>query len=467
MLKKSLLPMLLGICISFSFPATVFAGSVPVIPDDIYNQIDTCLQSEFVKAHIPGSAVSIVEKDSILFEKTYGNCTDLNASFIIGSQSKSFTALAIMQLYEAGKIDLDAAINTYLPNIREGDKITVRQLLNQTSGLPVYAVQNNFTVTNAQGRHVYANANYGLLGQIISSVSGMHYEEYIETYIFKPLNMSHSFTSLKDAKSDGLMCTGYRNYFGFMVPENIAYPTADDTGWTSVAAGYLISSSADMGKYLQMYLNGGGDLLSSRGIDTLFYDHVQIEDGLYYGMGWILNESCSEPVIEHSGAVENYISYMFILPERGLAVTILTNANDFFIGNAMMEKVGDGLIQILLGSESDSISKWDYWLQHSLLNVIFLLLIVLSLLPVFFRKRWKRKVTGKLTTKQILTLLLLHLIAPAVICLLPVFLGQPLYVVRRFVPDLFWVLMFSAGILCVTGIYKLIYQLTTCKSFGY
>jgi len=155
--------------------------------------------------------------------------------FIIGSLSKSFTALAVLQLVEAGQVDLDAPVTKYLPWFRTADptasaQITVRHLLHQDSGLPVYegrrglvdddqadtALENGVrqlatvTLSHPAGQAFeYANENYTTLGLIVQAVSGHSYEEFIRTQIFAPLQMRHSAAALSDAAAQDV-ATGYR-----------------------------------------------------------------------------------------------------------------------------------------------------------------------------------------------------------------------------------------------------------------
>ena len=142
-----------------------------------YESIDAQIAEDVKKYHIPGMAVMVVDKDDILFSNTYGNCMDLDTPFIIGSMSKSFTAVAIMQFVEDGKINLDDSILDYIDAaewfVQDSDceKITVRNLLNHTSGITTYQRFGKLEITDSYGQHVYANVNYGLLGLIIESVS--------------------------------------------------------------------------------------------------------------------------------------------------------------------------------------------------------------------------------------------------------------------------------------------------------
>ena len=123
--------------------------------------------------------------------------------------------------------------------------------------------------------------------------------------------MEHSAASLEKSKANG-MIDGYRNYFGIPIAGEPDYPQDISVGtWTNVPAGYLSSSAADMGKYLQMYLNGGNDIISKDSIDAMFYDSVSVDDDAYfYGMGWLYSTTMfHQPVLWHAGLVENYTSH--------------------------------------------------------------------------------------------------------------------------------------------------------------
>lgn len=141
---------------------------------------------------------------------------------IIGSMSKSFTAISIMQLVEENMIDIDKPISTYIDtslyfkNKEDGDKITVKQLLNQNSGLGTYQKLGKTKITNNYGKYEYANINYNLLGKIVESVSNETYADYVNKNIFIPLKMDNSSATLEESEANGLI-KGYRNYFGIPI----------------------------------------------------------------------------------------------------------------------------------------------------------------------------------------------------------------------------------------------------------
>lgn len=415
-----------------------------------YNKIDIYLKKQLEKAHIPGASVIFVDKDKVLFSNTYGNCENTNIPFILGSTSKSFTAVGIMQLVEKKKLNIDDSASKYLPKRNLDNKVTIKNLLNHTSGIGTYQDLDNIKVGKSYGKHVYSNLNYALLGEIIETISGISYEEYVLKNIFSPIGMTNSYTYFESGKKNGLI-DGHRNYFGFMVPEDVPYP--DGTTWASVSAGYIISSASDMGKYLQMYLRKGEDIISPSSINNIFYDGISTGKDTSYAMGWRSINKYKEPIVEHSGLVENYMSYMFILPESHIGCAILVNTNDYFVANNMMNTIGEGIVLSVFGENPEEVNSTYYKNTHIKFNLIYLIVFIISILPLILIRKWNNKI--KKGIKTIRSLLLIHIVLPTVLIIFPKIIGVEMFVVKDFVPDLYIVLITSILILYLTGIIKL------------
>lgn len=446
---------LLNICCA----QPVYAETAPASETDIYSDIDAYLQSCVKNAHIPSMSVTIVDKDKVLLSKSYGDCENCDTPFLLGSVSKSFTAVCIMQLAEHGKIDLNANISTYLPNATDGDKITVRQLLNHTSGLGEHQTLKNYKIINQQGTHNYANVNYTLLGEIIETVSGKSYSDYITENLFEPLQLSHTAATLDKSFKNGLI-DGYTNYWGFHIKSKHKYPYSKND-WITVPAGYISSSANDLGKYLQMYLNGGQGIISKQSIDTMFYgDTVYVNDDVpyWYGYGWTtVKEPLSEPVLRHSGLIETGTSCIFILPESDIAIAVTANVNDYFVTNEMMDSLGWGVVLMLLGSSPNEITGYEYALSHIRIDLIMLVVLTVAVLSICLIPNYVKIINCR---KRLLTALLLitfHLILPIFILLLvPIFFATPLWVAKAFVPDVFIMVIVSSILLFVSGLIKII-----------
>ena len=434
--------------------------------NDTFGRIDAYLRDAVSKSRFPAMSITVVDKENELFCQTYGACESTDTPFLLGSVSKSFTALGIMQLVEQGKIDLDAKMAEYLPGSRDGDKITVRQLLNHTSGLGEHSNLDNYRVVGKQGVHTYANVNYSLLGKIIERVSGKSYEEYITENIFNPLGMSHSAATLEKGAENGLIC-GHSNWFGANVKTEHKYPQSSDA-WISVPAGYLSASTSDLGKYLQMYLNGGQGVISSESIDKMFYENVEVSASIpySYGMGWtLIKEPLKEPALRHSGLIETGMSTVYILPNSGMGIAVAVNTNDYFVGKDLMDRIDWSVALMIMGDEPNKIGGSEYVTRHLLYDFIYLVALAIAVLPLCLLGIYvKRLKTGKIALK-IAVLVSVHLVLPVFILLLSqIIFSTPLWVVRAFVPDMFTAVVVSSVLLFAGGVLKTILLITKSSS---
>jgi CubicO group peptidase (beta-lactamase class C family) len=316
MLKKNPITLFSLLLSLLTFIPTAFAGEMR--QDAGFDAVDAYIEGEMAEWNLPGVVLVIVQDGEIVYLKGYGNAgpdgrpMTAQTPLFIGSTSKSFTALAIMQLVEEGKIDLDGPAQTYLPWFRVADEqasaqITVRQLLNQDSGLSEASGrqrigsddQSEEAINNAVRAladdelshpvgetYEYTNANYQVLGAIVQAVSGQSFEEYVQENIYDPLEMSNCYTSQDEAVQNE-MGDGYvRWWFNIDFARTYAFNRGN------LPSGALICDAEGMAHYLIGYLNegqyGDGTILSPQGIAQMHSPTVpQSEDGdSYYGMGW-------------------------------------------------------------------------------------------------------------------------------------------------------------------------------------
>lgn len=453
-LFTSIAAVILSVAVIFMNTTAAFADNVQ---ENIYDRIDDYLTEVIPRTHFPSFSITIVDKTNVLFSKTYGSMGSVDTPYALGSVSKSFTALCIMQLVEQGKISLDSPISEYIPDATDGDRITIIQLLNHTSGLGEHQNLTNYSIVNEQGVHLYANVNYSLLGEVIEAVSGKTYEDYVTENIFEPLDMKDTFADPKKAAESGLI-DGYENWFGISIKTGNKYRD-DQAAWITVPAGYICSSTDDLGKYLQMYLNGGNGIISRDSISEMFYNSVHVDDNIpyEYGMGLtLINEPLKEPALRHSGLVENGMSCIYILPESETGIAITINSNDYFVGADFADRVGWGVILMIMGDEPNQIGSYEYVLRHLMYDGIYLAVLILSLLPLFFVGKYNKHLQKHKTRRIITGLIILHILLPTFILLLSrLFFNTPLWVVKAFVPDMFAVIMISSFLLIISGIVKI------------
>lgn len=192
--------------------ASVSFGPRPVeLPAESLRQ----MEEELTEARFPGAAVIICDKDRILYENYFGECSSGAQPFLLGSLSKSFTALCVMQLVEQGKINLDAPLAEYHPDARAA--VTIRELLNQTSGFGTYQTLGNYESGPKRGSHVYANVNYSLLGKVVEAASGLSFADYLERYVSGPLGMAGTSARTDETRARELI-QGYRNFLALQSP---------------------------------------------------------------------------------------------------------------------------------------------------------------------------------------------------------------------------------------------------------
>lgn len=355
----------LALVLSLALCVTAPPGDSQAAPGSNLARVEAYIREFMAMTPIPGLSVVLVQGDQVLFERGYGVETlgsnrrmTAQSSSAIGSFTKSFTTLAIMQLVEQGRIELDAPVVEYLPWFALADKeasqqITVRMLLSHTSGLPRIDNWMHLTDTSsaAMERGVRALSSYGLrnepglvydysnegfniAGVIIEQVSGLSYADYIEENILKPLQMKRSTTKLERLAEIGVLY-GHLPGVDRGIPLGPSYFNA-----TALAAGMeLRASAADLGHYLIAMLNGGVfrgvRIASAESITQMWRPHVGFAgtppelggNGLeeHYGLGWMISEIDGRLIIHHGGNTLSMSSMNMIDLENGLAVSVLAN----------------------------------------------------------------------------------------------------------------------------------------------
>ena len=375
--------------------------------------IDAYVSAQVQANHIPGVALGLVHNDQIVHLRGFGSADQSGRAvtpqtpFILASVSKSFTALAIMQLVEAGKIELDAPVQRYLPWFRVADpvasaRITVRHLLYHTSGIPSsgYACRaDQVTMSLEQyvrslatlsldrpvgSRPDYCSTNYDVLGLIVQTVSGQPYGTYVQQHVFAPLQMHDSFASEPEARRDGL-AQGHRWIFGVLSPFDF-YPVSQ------VPAGGLISSVQDMTNYLVAQMNAGRfgstSVLSSAGIATMHAPGVPQEGGRgFYGMGWVNGPLAGVPAIWHGGNIAHFHALLLIEPQTHWGAILLVNANSVIPPG--LDSLDAGVTRLLAGQTPQASTSLTT--VYLILDGVLAVLLALALWPLLRLRRWSTK----------------------------------------------------------------------------
>ena len=339
---------------------------------------------------IVGLSIAAIEDGETNYRRGFG-FKDFNKGtsatpetiYCIGSVTKSFTALAVMQLHERGLLDLDDPIVNFVPfGIKPmGEPILVRHLLSHSSGIPslgyaeatlgaitgtydtwfpisspqdllVYMNGAEDWVLSGPGqRHAYLNEGYILLGSIIEEVSGVDYATYIKENILEPLRMGRSTFSKEDVENDSDVATPYvTSQEGAKVPTRYPYGQL-------ISDGGLMSNAEDMARYSKMLLSGGvlegARVASTESIREMMEPKVRtVEEPLegagfsHYGYGLRIKSGfLGHTLMHHSGSVFGSSAYMGIIPDEGDGIVILAN------GGYFLEDIGEYTLATLLGRD--------------------------------------------------------------------------------------------------------------------
>ena len=449
-------------------------GVAPIGAEPRGTQLASCLDAylgeAFPASGVPGMAVAVIDSNGVRYERCLGDVGDADETFIIGSLSKSVTSVAIQQLVERGLVDLDAPVTDYVPECGTPADVTVRSLLNQTSGFGYYESLSRARSGESLGTFSYANANYDLLGRVVERVSGMGYADYLERSVFLPLGMA-------DASVDGIEAprapeaTGHRGWFGVPVADGFAHETGDDA-WGGPASGYVRASVRDMERYLGMYLNSGAGALNRESVHRMVFSRVPDPDGdAFYGMGWTtFNWDDGELVMSHDGDVENYVARMCVIPGRDLAVVLLADANDAVEGNSTFWQMGDDVVSLAVGGQALGVDAAGRDATHVSYDAAYALALAACAVPLALLARWRRRwlLTPRDALARAATVAwcaFLHLGVPALVLSVPVQSGMRLRDFADFYPDQALVGLACAALLLAGGVAKLACALAARRQY--
>ena len=311
-------------------------------------EIDAYLTAQIKAAGIPGLAVAVVRDGSVIYSRAYG-VRELGAEerltpehiFHFASVSKPFVATAIVQLAEKGKLELDDPVVKHLPYFRLADEryrdITIRQMLNHTAGMPDvedYEWDDPQFDDEAAERYVrsmsserllwapgdgwqYSNMAFDALGDLISKVSGVSFEEYMRINILDPIGMTES-SFLYPQIDDTLRTTGH---VGNPARVSAVYPYNRRHAPSST----LNSSVAEMTRWMLVNLNrgelDGRRILSEESYDLLWTSTTDHDIGL----SWFLYEDAENREVAHGGSDLGFRSYIVLLPDDGIGIVLASN----------------------------------------------------------------------------------------------------------------------------------------------
>ena len=383
-------------------------------------RIDSFVGEQVRRHGLPGLALGIVEGDRIVHLQGFGRAdgdgrpVTPQTPFLLASVSKPLTATAIMQLVEAGRVELDAPVRRYLTDFRMADpeasgRITVRQLLQHTSGIPITSCDTRADATTLAefaaelrtvdlaaepgARHSYCSGNYNLLGRIVEVVSGQSFGDYMQRGVFAPLAMGRSFASEQEAERAGL-AQGHRWLFGVTSAAHERYNTSQ------LPSGYLISSAEDMTHFLIAQLNDGrfGDarVLAPEGIAAMQAPGVSVGPGAgEYGLGWKTAPLGGVPVLQHYGDNFFYHGLVFIDPTTRRGAVLLMNGNSLLAGATAFREIEAGVARLLAGQEPAPASALTIGQVYLIVDLVLAGLFALVLWSLLGLRRWAARLAER------------------------------------------------------------------------
>jgi CubicO group peptidase (beta-lactamase class C family) len=337
-----------------------------------FAKLEEFIFTKMAETKLPGLSAAIVKGDEVVWARAFGFrelerglAATPHTLYGIGSVTKSFTALAIMQLAEQGKLNVADPVDMYVPiNIRPaGESIRIFHLMNHSSGIPALAYAEavirgatgagenwfpiancsdlltfmadaqDWTLTRPGERWFYLNEGYAILGYVIEKCSGMPYEEYVQKHLLAPLGMKRSFFSKVEVEQDPDAATPY-----IITREGERKPSTYPYGGIS-SDGALISSVLDLSRYIAMYLgwgeSGGVRLLSRESVEAMETPQVALpqqgpfgQGGYGYGLS-IAPDFLGHKLAGHGGSVLVSTAYIGFIPEQGVGIALLANGSGY------------------------------------------------------------------------------------------------------------------------------------------
>lgn len=363
-MKKQIIVLLLLFCFSLTFPNKNFAQTAD------FSELENTINTELKEKNAVGAAIAIIKGDRVVFAKGFGTANvETNAPitpetlFQIGSMTKTFTAAMILQMAEDGKLNLDAAIGDYDKNLNPKlAKITLRQLLSQTSGIIdepdefgagdeslmasyINSWKDNYALFDAGKVFSYSNSGYALAGFTAQKESGKLYVDLMNEKIFQPFGM-------KSTTFRPTVAMTYPLAVGHTTKPNeqaqVVRPLAQDA--RLYPAGTMYSNLNDLSRFAIAFLNDGKadgiQILSPKIIEEMSAPHAKqlsATDDTSYGYGLFMNTNRGVKQIWHDGTMTGYVALLKFVPEQKFALIILGNTN-----NIGLTKTHDKALEMML-----------------------------------------------------------------------------------------------------------------------
>jgi D-alanyl-D-alanine carboxypeptidase len=315
--------------------------------ENAFERIGRAAEDLLPRSHAPGLALAVTDREATLGAVVRGfadvaarRAVRPNTRFQIGSISKSFAALCVLQEESKGNLSLDVSVNELLPWVELPEPfgaITLHHLLTHTSGLMTGVEHGPWGIADAVRaraypptfapgeRFSYSNLGYKLVGHVLERMTGTPIHELLKERILGPLGMTRSVGAIfEEDRADAAV--GYAPLRSDR-PAHLQSSLAPAMWQVSnTADGSIVSTVGDLCAYARMVLARGGDLLDDPAFDRWIGPHADTEErGTRYGFGWDVLDDDGARVVRHTGGTVGFNALLAIRPEDGLAVAICLN----------------------------------------------------------------------------------------------------------------------------------------------
>ncbi len=365
----------------FSFFITAVSAQPNTIPSFVKDSLDTYVNRALTDWQIPGVAVCIVKNGKVVVMKGYGvkdydtrEKVDENTLFMIGSNSKAFTATAIAILDADKRLSLDDKVTKWIPEFKldnkaAGEQAIIKDLLCHRIGFKTFQGDFTYWTSNLTRKEViekmshikaeypfrttwgYTNAAFVTAGEIIPKVTGMQWEDFITQKIFQPLDMKNTLALSKDFPNAANKCSPYTMAEGKLV--KIPFCSIDNLA----AAGSIGSSVNDMSHWVMMQLDNGkyngNQVVAASAIaqtrtpaSIIGNGRVLYNNGHFslYGLGWQLQEYSGRKIVSHTGGVNGFVTSVTLIPEEKLGIIVFTNTDQNGFYEALKWEIMDAYL---------------------------------------------------------------------------------------------------------------------------
>ena len=350
------------------FLISLFINSINYeLSQDRIKKLDEIINSLMKLAKLKTVGFIITNSTNTIYQNIYGEIDKVTTKspFILGSVSKSFTALGLLNL----NISLNQTLNNYdlndYINEKDAKDITISELLNHSSGLDSFSSHRIYN----KGYFNYSNYGFALLGKIIEKESNKKYEDYMSETIFKPLKMINTHASYHPDIIDS-----YDFFLGFRTKyRNIESEIGDGF---YVPAGFISSSVEDMGNYLRFYLNKSEE--NQKYVKQMTEGNFSIGYNINYGMGMVIQKKNGQTIYHHNGDTNSFSSKLVIYPELDIGFFIVTNTRDSLCLGPR-EEFFEAIENYLILDSFDGFDNSSFFFNHFTYDIIFLFIIAIPL----------------------------------------------------------------------------------------